>query len=117
MKPLPTIGDILEVEVFKITDFGAFVKLPNNKKGLIHISQVADNYVKDVNSHLKIGDKLKARVSQITKDGKIDLTLKGPKPTYTTYPKDKPFRTSSLEDKINEFLNKDQDLELDSKEA
>jgi len=103
----PTIGDIVEAEVFKITTFGAFVKFFNNKKGLIHISQVSDNYVKDIARHLKLGDRVQARVIQISNDGKIDLTLKQDKPPVTTFPKDKAFRTSSFEDKMNAFLEKE----------
>jgi len=102
--PPPVIGDTLEAEVFKITDFGAFVRLPGKMRGLIHISQVSDDYVKNINAYLKIGDRVRARVLQVTEDGKIDLTLKTLKPDSETYPKDKTFKTSAFADKIEEFL-------------
>ena len=70
------IDDVVDAEIIKIADFGAFVKFGSNKKGLIHISQVADSYVKKVGDHLKVGDKVKAKVMKISPDGKIDLTLK-----------------------------------------
>jgi len=102
--PPPVIGDTVEVEIFKITDFGAFVRLPGKRRGLIHISQISDDYVKDVSAHLKIGDRLQARILQMTDDGKIDLTLKTPKPDSETYPKDKTFKASVFADKIDEFF-------------
>ena len=70
------IDEVVEAEVIKIAEFGAFVKFGANKKGLIHISQVSDSYVKKVDDHLKVGDKVKAKIIKVTPDGKIDLTLK-----------------------------------------
>ncbi len=95
-------GDEVEAEVFKITSFGAFVKLADGNKALIHISQVADNFVKNINDHLKLGDIVKARILSIDR-GKIDLTLKRPKEDIVSYPKGKEFK-SSFEDKLNGFL-------------
>lgn len=95
-------GDIVEAEVFKITSFGAFVKLADGRRALIHISQVADNFVKNINDHLKLGDSVKARVLSIEGE-KIDLTLKRPKEDLVSYPKGKEFK-SSFEDKLNGFL-------------
>jgi len=72
------IDDVVDAEVVKIAEFGAFVKF-GNRKGLIHISQVSDSYVKKVDDHLKVGDKVRAKVIKISPDGKIDLTLKNGK--------------------------------------
>lgn len=72
------IDHVVDAEVIKIAEFGAFVKF-GNKKGLIHISQVSDSYVKKVEDHLKVGDKVKAKVIKVTPDGKIDLTLRSGK--------------------------------------
>ena len=102
---LPAIGEVLEAEVFKVTDFGAFVKLPGNRRGLIHISQIADDYVKSVADHLKIGDKVSARVVQVTADGKIDLTLKAVKEEQMSFAaKNKEFKSNIFEEKINAYL-------------
>ena len=105
---LPAIGQTMEVEVFKITDFGAFVKISGNQLGLIHISQIADDYVKKVADHLKVGDRVTARVVQVRDDGKIDLTLKSSKEDASSYPRNKEFRHNIFEEKINEFLLKKQ---------
>lgn len=102
---LPAPGEVFQAEVFKITDFGAFVKLPGNRRGLIHISQIADDYVKSVADHLKVGDKVSARVVQVTGDGKIDLTLKSVRDDQASFAaKNKEFRVNTFEEKINAYL-------------
>ncbi|MFH1062411.1 MAG: S1 RNA-binding domain-containing protein [Candidatus Omnitrophota bacterium] len=106
------IGDMLEVEVIKIHNFGAVVKLPQNARGLIHISQVSDSFVKNINDHLKIGDKVKARVKKISADGKIDLSLKKNSkpviqpPKVKEKSKEKEFGFFGLGEKMEEFLNR-----------
>jgi S1 RNA binding domain protein len=105
---LPAVGEALEGAIFKITDFGAFVKLSGNRLGLIHISQIAEDYVKNVSDHLKVGDRITARVVGVRNDGKIDLTLKAPKEQGNSFPKDREFKTSVFEEKINEFLQQKQ---------
>ena len=56
------VGAIVEGEVTGITNFGAFVQLPEGKVGLIHISEVSNVYVKDVHDFLKEKDKVKVKV-------------------------------------------------------
>ncbi|WP_249652268.1 S1 RNA-binding domain-containing protein, partial [Lysinibacillus sp. D4A1_S13] len=56
--------------------FGAFVELTEGFTGLVHISEVADNYVKDINDHLKVGDQVEVKVINVEKDGKIGLYIK-----------------------------------------
>ncbi len=70
-------GSIVEGKISGIRRFGAFVDLESGEKGLIHISNIASEYVKNVDDYLKVGQPIKAKVLGITKDGKVDLTLKG----------------------------------------
>lgn len=70
------IGTILEGKVTGITNFGAFVELPNCKKGMVHISEVSNTFVKDINDHVKIGDTVKVRVININEKGEIALSIK-----------------------------------------
>jgi S1 RNA binding domain protein len=70
------VGSKLEGKVTGITHFGAFVELPEGGTGLVHISEIADNYVKDVNDHLKLEDKVLVKVINVDKDGKIGLSIK-----------------------------------------
>jgi len=111
------INDTVDVQVGKIQNFGAVVRLPNRKLGLIHISQVADEFVTNVGDYLKVGDKVTARVKKVTDDGKIDLTLKKKRQeagaTKTSAPQEKPFRISPFEEKLNEFLKRATQSESD----
>lgn len=70
------VGAKLEGKVTGITHFGAFVDLSGGVTGLVHISEIADNYVKDVKDHLKIDDIVKVKVINVDKDGKIGLSIK-----------------------------------------
>jgi S1 RNA binding domain protein len=70
------VGSKLQGKVTGITNFGAFVELPEGATGLVHISEVADNYVKDINDHLKVGDVVEVKVINVEKDGKIGLSIK-----------------------------------------
>ena len=70
------VGSKIEGKVTGITNFGAFVELPDGVTGLVHISEIADNYVKDVNEHLKVGDAVTVKVINVDKDGKIGLSIR-----------------------------------------
>ena len=70
-----TVGAILEGTVKTITNFGAFVALPDNKTGMVHISEVANTYVSDIRQHLSEGQDVKVMVIGID-GGKINLSIK-----------------------------------------
>ena len=76
-----TVGTILEGKVKSITNFGAFVALPENKTGMVHISEVANAYVSDIRQHLTEGQDVKVVVIG-NENGKINLSIKRlePKP-------------------------------------
>lgn len=70
-----TVGAILEGKIKSITNFGAFVSLPENKTGMVHISEVANSYVNDIREHLTEGQDVKVMVIG-TDNGKINLSIK-----------------------------------------
>jgi S1 RNA binding domain protein len=70
------VGDKLQGKVTGITNFGAFIELPGGITGLVHISEIAENYVKDINEHLKINDMVTVKVIQMDANGKIGLSIK-----------------------------------------
>ena len=70
------IGDILEGKITTITNFGVFVDIGDNKSGMVHISEVARNYVSDIKEHVKANDVVKVKVLNIGDDGKISLSIK-----------------------------------------
>lgn len=76
-----TVGTILEGKVKSITNFGAFIALPENKTGMVHISEVANAYVSDIRQHLTEGQDVKVMVIA-AEGGKINLSIKRlePKP-------------------------------------
>ena len=70
-----TVGAILEGKVKTITNFGAFVALPEGKTGMIHISEVANAYVSDIRQHLTEGQDVKVMVIGV-ENGKVNLSIK-----------------------------------------
>src|SRR5690625_4723783 len=68
------VGSKVKGKVTGITNFGAFVELKEKTTGLVHISEVADTYVKDINEHLTVGDEILVKVINVEKDGKIGLS-------------------------------------------
>ena len=72
---LVEVGNIVEGTVAGITNFGAFIQLPDGKTGLVHISEAAEEYVKDIKAHLKENQSVKVRVLSM-ENGKISLSIK-----------------------------------------
>ncbi|GGK01146.1 hypothetical protein GCM10007063_24340 [Lentibacillus kapialis] len=105
------VGSKLQGKVTGITNFGAFVEIEEGKTGLVHISEVADNYVKDINDHLSVGDEVTVKVLNVEKDGKIGLSIKKAKERPPRQRSRQ--RTESFESKMNKFL-KDSDERLAS---
>ena len=70
-----TVGTVLEGKVKSITNFGAFIALPENKTGMVHISEVANAYVSDIRQHLTEGQDVKVVVIG-NESGKINLSIK-----------------------------------------
>jgi len=73
---VPEVGRIYEGTVVKIMDFGAFVQIMPGTDGLVHISQLADHRVAKVTDIVKEGEKIKVKVLEVNRDGKIRLSLK-----------------------------------------
>ena len=70
------VGSILEGKVVRIMQFGAFVDIGSNKSGLVHISEISKDYVKDINSAVKVNDSVKVKVIGIDDKGRIALSIK-----------------------------------------
>lgn len=70
-----TVGAILEGKVKSISSFGAFIALPENMTGLVHISEVANTYVSNIRDHLTEGQDVKVMVLG-NEDGKLKLSIK-----------------------------------------
>ena len=104
-------GIILDGTVTNITSFGAFVEV-EGKTGLVHISEVADTFVKDIREFLKEQDKVKVKVISVDDNGKISLSIKqasapikSVKPIEIDWNTDKAKQPSgNFEDRMSKFL-------------
>lgn len=112
------IGKVYDGKVTGITNFGAFVDMEDGVTGLVHISEVALGFVKDINEHLKVGDSVKVKVVSVDEKGKIGLSIKqavkpkkqdAPKPKANKSPEEfvwgekKSDAPSSFEDMLSKF--------------
>ena len=70
------VGAVLDGKVTGITNFGAFVSLPGNRSGLVHISEIAYSYVNDVHDHLTEGQEVKVKVIGVDANNRINLSIK-----------------------------------------
>lgn len=119
------VGSIITGKVQSVMPFGAFVSLPDNKSGLVHISEITSEYVENINDYIKVGDSVKVKVLDIDKLGKISLSIKraktekktdNPKPEGRVRPADIDWsgnaeKELSFEDKLSKF-KKDADEKM-----
>lgn len=107
------VGQIVEGKVTGITRFGAFVELSDGVTGLVHISEVADTFVKDVNDYLKVDEMIKVKVISVASDGKISLSIRQLKDSS----KDRKSKENNLsfEDKLAKFMKDSEEKLLDIK--
>jgi S1 RNA binding domain protein len=88
------VGSKVEGKITGIANFGAFVDLGDGKTGLVHISEVSDKYVENINEELEVGQAVTVKVLSIADDGKIGLSIRKaqdkPKEASTNQPKPAP---------------------------
>lgn len=119
------VGSIVEGKITGITNFGAFVQLPNGKTGLVHISEIAGEYVKDIHEHLKDVKNVRVKVLSDDDKGKISLSIKQAmepgKSTKRSAPAEFSWNTHktasplSFEDKLSKFKSDSDERMLDLK--
>lgn len=113
------VGKIIEGTVAGITNFGAFIDLGEGKTGLVHISEVADDYVKNIRDYISDKEKVKVKVLAIGSDGKISLSIrqaserkkKTPAPAELEWGTPQRHDPATLDDKISKFM-KDSDEKM-----
>jgi len=97
-------GKIVQGKVTGITNFGAFVELPDGEVGLVHISEIAEEYVKDINEFIKVNDLVNVKVISVDPKGKIGLSIKQTVETTRRRPAPRKKFEVSFEDKLNRYL-------------
>ena len=106
---------MVEGTVQRITPYGAFLQLEDGKLGLVHISEIDRNYVRNVEEHLRLNDKVQAKVMAIKEDGKIDLSIKAlqdPAPRI-----DRRGRDPEFESKLKRFMRQSEERQVDFKRS
>ena len=108
-------GKVIDVEVTNIADFGVFVRCSNGEEGLIHISEVANEFVTNINKYVKLGEKVAVKVLGRNKKGKLEFSIKK---VQDLKPKKALFIRSSSENKefedvLTKFLKKSDEKQVD----
>lgn len=105
------VGDVVDGKVKNFLKFGAFVEIPGGKVGLVHISEISNDFIKEVSDYLKIGQELKVKVLEIRENDKIRLSIKQAQAMDNRRPKEfrntnfeRPAKAASFDDMINKFM-------------
>ena len=78
---VPDVGEVLSGKITGITKFGAFVDIGNGRTGMVHISEIADEYISEITDHVHVGDIVNVAVININGD-KIGLSIKQTLPSF-----------------------------------
>lgn len=124
------VGDIVEGKVTGIKSFGAFVQINDEKQGLVHISEIAHGFVKDINDVLSVGEEVKVKIMKIEEEsGRISLSIRatqeaperparsnrggggGRRPQANRQQQQQGFNT--LEEKLKEWLKQSNEIQAD----
>lgn len=112
-------GDVVSGYVTGIEKYGIFLNIDENNCGLIHISEISNNYVRNIHDYVKQGELIRARVIEEADDGQIKLSIKDLDYRITKKKSEKIEETKSgfstlflmlnkwVDDKITEILKKD----------
>ncbi len=110
------VGEILEGTISKLMDYGAIVRLDSGESGMVHISQVDRNYVRDIRDHVHEEDRVTVKVIAIKDDGKIDLSIKQADPNYEEAPPERRGgRDPEFEKKLKKFMSQSNERLVDLK--
>ncbi|MDD2370949.1 MAG: S1 RNA-binding domain-containing protein [Firmicutes bacterium] len=118
---------IVEGVITGITTFGAFVKINNEVTGLVHISEVSSDFVKDIKDIYKIGDVVNVKVLKVEDNGKLVLSIKKAQDNvapakaapFAPYKKrvTEAVKPENFEDKLAKFLKESEEIQLDAKRS
>lgn len=134
------VGTVVEGKVTGITKFGAFVEVAEGKTGMVHISEIASEYVTEIRDHVSENQAVKVKILNVTDDGKISLSIKKalpPAPKKERKPYNKPYNNvnrgparpaniewtprnnapASFEDMMSKFKQNSEDKQSDLKRA
>lgn len=99
------VGQVLTGQVTGITNFGAFILLPNKATGLVHISEVADSYVRDIKDYLQLNQEVKVKIISV-QNGKVGLSIRRANETQRDQQK-------AFEERLNKFIKESEERQTD----
>lgn len=121
------VGQVVEGVVARVMGYGAVVRLPEGKTGLLHISQIADEYVRNIRDYINPRDKVRVKIIGVHRRGKYDyeLSIKALPPEERLLPSAKGEKASqprdpsqmSLDEKIRKFIKESQERIADWKRS
>jgi len=103
---------IVDGNVTKLTHYGIFVSLPEGESGLVHISEIADAFVRDVADYFQVGDPVKVKVLNIDDRGRYELSAKQAEPRQPinpdapTTPRRAVRSSPQFEDRLSTFMKR-----------
>ena len=100
-------GDLLEGIIEGVTSFGAFVKLSDGRKGLVHISEIAQGFVKEVTDYVQTGDTVTVKLIGEDADGRLKLSIR-----QASVPR---MSQEEFNDVLGQFLKQSEERQLDVK--
>lgn len=108
------VGAILEGTVSRIAPYGAFVRLDTGETGLVHISEIDRNFVREIREHLRENDKVTVKVVGIKEGGKIDLSIKQAAPDWQPEAPRRPRQKDpEFEAKLKRFMRQSEERLVD----
>jgi S1 RNA binding domain protein len=119
------IGSTVEGTVVRVADYGAIVRLAGGKMGLVHISEVADTFVRDVREYFRENDRIVVKVLRLNNKGRYELSAKQADPSAVqreeqpradseSYGRSRGRRTAgSFEERLSQFLKDSEERLLD----
>ena len=114
------IGKTVEGSITNITNFGAFVSIEGSEEGLVHISEIANEFITDISEFVSVGDKVKVKVLARNQKKKLELSIKQaegvaekPAPTKPEKKEKGKQKNFDFEDKLNSFLKRSEERQID----
>ncbi len=120
------IGKVVEGKITNVANFGAFVTLETGEDGLVHISEIANEFITNISDFVKVGDQVKVLVLARNEKKKLELSLKKVDANATTESKKdngntktdtKPVRpkpkSNNFEDKLGSFMKRSEERQID----
>lgn len=109
----PEVGSVVGGKVTGISKFGAFVQIEGGKSGMVHISEISNSYVSDINEFLKDGQEVRVKIIGIDEKGRINLSIKKAQVCSTESVREVPERTApktlSFEEMMSKFKQESDD--------